>query len=207
MRKKRIAVLASGRGSNFVALVDASAAADFPGEIVVLISDNREAPALKMAQERGIEALWLDPGPKRTYLVPETEALWVEELRKRNVDLICLAGFMRLVKRGMLEAFSGRIINIHPSLLPAFPGLDAQKQAFDYGVKVAGCTVHFVDDSLDGGAIILQKAVPVLDDDNSTTLAARILSAEHFIYAEAVRLFCEGRLVVEGRHVKLKNSL
>jgi len=201
MEKKRIAVLASGRGSNFLALAQAAQVSDFPGEIVVLISDNADAPVLAYAAQFGIEALWLDPGFKRTFLTPDVEARWIEELRRRKVDLICLAGFMRVIKAGMLEEFRGRILNIHPSLLPSFPGLDAQKQVFDWGAKVAGCTVHFVDDSLDGGPIIVQRCVPVLGNDTTETLAERILEQEHKAYPEAVRLWCEGRLQIAGRRV------
>jgi phosphoribosylglycinamide formyltransferase-1 len=201
MEKKRIAVLASGRGSNFLALAKEATASNFPGEIVVLISDISDAPALAYAAEYGIEALWLDPGLKKTFLTPDVELRWIEELRQRKVDLICLAGFMRVLKPAMLAEFRGRILNIHPSLLPSFPGLDAQKQAFDYGAKVAGCTVHFVDDSLDGGPIIVQRCVPVLEGDNAESLAERILEQEHKAYPEAVRLWCEGRLQIAGRRV------
>jgi phosphoribosylglycinamide formyltransferase-1 len=201
MEKKRIAVLASGRGSNFLALAKEAQTSDFPGEIVVLISDKREAPVLAYAAQFGIAALWLDPGPKKTFLTPEVEIAWIEELRRRQIDLICLAGFMRVIKPAMLEAFRGCILNIHPSLLPSFPGLDAQKQAFDWGCKVAGCTVHFVDDSLDGGPIIVQRCVPVLEDDTPETLADRILEEEHRAYPYAVRLWCEGRLRIDGRRV------
>ncbi len=201
MEKKRIAVLASGRGSNFLALAKEAQLPDFPGEIVVLISDNPEAPALAYAAEFGIEALWLDPGIKKSFLTPDVESHWIEELRRHNVDLICLAGFMRVIKPAMLEAFRGRILNIHPSLLPSFPGLDAQQQAFDHGCKVAGCTVHFVDDSLDGGPIIVQRCVPVLPGDNAESLGERILEQEHRAYPEVVRLWCEGRLQLAGRRV------
>jgi phosphoribosylglycinamide formyltransferase-1 len=201
MTKKRIAVLASGRGSNFLALAKEAQASDFPGEIVVLISDNVDAPVLTYAAQFGIEARWLDPGAKKTFLTPEVEIQWIEELRRRRVDLVCLAGFMRLIKPAMLEAFRGRILNIHPSLLPAFPGLDAQKQAWEYGAKMSGCTVHFVDDSLDGGPIIVQRCVPVREDDTADSLAERILAEEHKAYPYAVRLWCEGRLKIDGRRV------
>jgi phosphoribosylglycinamide formyltransferase 1 len=201
VEKKCIAVLASGRGSNFLALAEAAQAPDFPGEIVVLISDVSDAPALAYAAQFNIEALWLDPGIKKTFLTPDVESHWIEELHKRKVDLICLAGFMRVLKPAMLAEFRGRILNIHPSLLPSFPGLDAQKQAFDYGAKVAGCTVHFVDDSLDGGPIIVQRCVPVLPGDSAELLAERILEQEHKAYPEAVRLWCEGRLQIAGRRV------
>ena len=203
--RKRVAVLASGRGSNFEALARAAIADDYPARIIVLISDNPDAPALQIARDFEIEALHLPSGPKRTFLVPEIEQLWIDELVKRKVDLICLAGFMRLVKAGMLTAFSGRILNIHPSLLPSFPGLEAQRQALEHGVKVSGCTVHFVDESLDGGPIIIQRAVPVLDDDTAESLASRILAAEHEIYPQALKLWCEGRLRIEGRRVKNNN--
>jgi phosphoribosylglycinamide formyltransferase-1 len=203
MQKAKLAILASGRGSNAVALIQASKAADYPAEVVVVLSDNQEAPVLKKSAELGVKALYLDPGPKRTYLIPEVEASWVKVLHEHEIDYILLAGFMRLLKQTFLEAFPLRILNIHPALLPSFKGLDAQQQAWDYGVRYTGATVHFVDSSLDAGPIILQEPVKVLPDDTPQTLADRILEVEHRIYPEVVRLLCQGRLIIEGRRIKI----
>ena len=167
-------------------------------EIAVVISDQPEAAGLARARERGIDALAV-PRRGRTRAEHETEI--AAALQERGVGLVCLAGFMRLLSRTFVEAFRGRILNIHPSLLPAFPGLDAQRQAVEHGVKVSGCTVHFVDETLDGGPIVVQRAVPVLDSDTPDTLAARILIEEHRAYAEAVALVVSGNYKVEGRRV------
>ena len=174
----------SGRGSNMLALHDAIRAGKIPtAEIVLVISDKADAPGLTLAQERGIEALAVErKGRKRE----EQEEEIIGILRERRVDLICLAGYMRLLSPCFIEAFRGRILNIHPSLLPSFPGLHAQRQALEHGVKFTGCTVHFVDETLDGGPIIAQRAVPVLPGDTVETLSARILEQEHQLYAEAV---------------------
>jgi len=196
-------VLASGRGTNLQAIIDAVLDGTLPARIAVVISDNREAEALRRAEEAGIEALYIPPGRFRTKLEPEVERRYAEALKERGVQLVLLAGFMRVLHDDFLNEFPDRIFNIHPSLLPAFPGLHAQKQAFDYGVKVAGCTVHIVNAMVDGGPIIAQAAVPVLEDDTPDSLAERILREEHRIYVEAVRLYCEGKLKLEGRRVRV----
>ncbi|HEY0728942.1 MAG TPA: phosphoribosylglycinamide formyltransferase [Pyrinomonadaceae bacterium] len=179
-----MAVLISGRGSNMLALHDAIRAGKIPNaQIVVVISDKADAPGLALAAERGIEAIAVErKGRKRE----EHEGEIVAALGEREIDLICLAGYMRLLSPCFIEAFRGRILNIHPSLLPSFPGLDAQRQALEHGVKFTGCTVHFVDETLDGGPIIAQRVVPVLEGDTVESLSARILEQEHQLYAEAV---------------------
>lgn len=184
-----------------MALITASQQDGFPAEVVLVISDNPDAPVLSKARNLGVKAICLDPGPKKTFMPPEVEAKWVEVLNGHEADYVLLAGFMRLIKKTLLEAFHGRILNIHPALLPSFKGLHAQRQAWEYGVKYSGATVHFVDDSLDGGPIILQEAVEVKASDTPDTLAARILQAEHEIYPEAVKLLAQGRLILEGRRV------
>ena len=196
---KKIGILISGRGSNMLALADAIHDGRIQeSEIAVVISNTAEAGGLAKAQERGIATIVLDHrGKKRE----EHDRAMAEELRKHQVDLICLAGYMRLLSPWFIREFSHRILNIHPSLLPAFPGLDGQKQAFDYGVKVSGCTVHFVDEELDHGAIIRQSIVPVLADDTAEKLSARILAEEHKIYAEAVSLVLAGKFRIDGRRV------
>jgi phosphoribosylglycinamide formyltransferase-1 len=184
--KKRIAILISGRGSNMLALSDAVNEGKIPNaEIAIVISDKADARGLQLAQERGIETRVVE---RRGRSREEHEREIISILRERQVDLVCLAGYMRLLSRCFVEAFRGRILNIHPSLLPAFPGLDAQRQALEHGVKVSGCTVHFVDETLDGGPIIVQRAVPVMEGDTVETLSARILEQEHRLYPEAVRL-------------------
>jgi phosphoribosylglycinamide formyltransferase 1 len=199
--KLRLGVLGSGSGTNCQALLDACAKSDFPAEIVVVISDVEGAKILDRARQAGIEARWIAPGKFRTKLEPEVEQRYVAALRQHNVELVCLAGFMRVLKDDFLKAFPGRVINIHPALLPAFPGLESWKQALDHGAKFAGCTVHFVDAGVDSGPIIVQAAVPVLDGDTAQTLHARIQVEEHRIYPEAVRLIASGRLRIEGRRV------
>ncbi|MEW8979105.1 MAG: phosphoribosylglycinamide formyltransferase [Symbiobacterium sp.] len=197
----RIGVLISGNGTNLQAILDACREGRIDGEVVVVISDRADAYGLERARRAGVEAIHVDPGdyPTRTAF----DRALAELLLARNVDLVCLAGYMRLVRKPMLTAFPNRILNIHPSLLPAFPGLDAQGQALAYGVKVAGCTVHFVNEGMDEGPIILQAAVPVLEDDTHETLRARIQVEEHRIYPRAVQLFAEGRLRIEGRRVRI----
>lgn len=202
-REVVLGVLASGRGSNLQAIIDALAAGRLSAKLAVVISDREDARALQRAREAGVEALYIDPGRFRTKLEPEIERQCVEALRERGVELVLLAGFMRVLHSDFLDAFPNRIFNIHPSLLPSFPGLNAQKQAFDYGVKLAGCTVHVVNDMVDGGPIILQACVPVLEDDTAETLTERILKEEHRIYVEAVSLYCEGRLRLEGRRMRV----
>jgi len=184
--KQRIAILISGRGSNMLALSDAINAGKIPNaEIAVVVSDKPEARGLELARERGIEALAIE---RRGRNREEHEREIISVLREHRVELVCLAGFMRLLSPCFVEAFRGRILNIHPSLLPAFPGLDAQRQALAHGVKISGCTVHFVDETLDGGPIIMQRSVPVIEGDTVDTLSARILEQEHQLYAEAVAL-------------------
>jgi phosphoribosylglycinamide formyltransferase-1 len=195
----KLGVLISGRGSNMLALADAARDGRLAGaEIAVVISDRPDAAGLARASERGIETLAV---ARRGRPREEHEAEIAAALRARGVGLVCLAGFMRLLSRTFVAAFRGRILNIHPSLLPAFPGLDAQRQAVEHGVKVSGCTVHFVDETLDGGPIIKQRVVPVSDADTPETLAARILVEEHKAYAEAVALVVSGNYRVEGRRV------
>jgi phosphoribosylglycinamide formyltransferase-1 len=183
-KKFRIAILISGRGSNMVALIDAAQSGKIPdSEVTVVISDQPSAGGLTKARERKVEALVIERrGRKREEHDPEI----IAALRERNIDLICLAGYMRILSGDFINAFRGRILNIHPSLLPSFPGLDAQQQALVHGVKFAGCTVHFVDETLDGGPIIAQRVVPVREGDTVETLSARILEQEHELYPEAV---------------------
>lgn len=200
--KKRIAVLASGRGSNFQAVVEAIDARQIPAKCVALITDNPKAFALERAGKAGIPVTVLDYGSfpsKETY-----EHALLAAMRQQNADLFVLAGYMRILGTPIVRAFPGKIVNIHPALLPSFTGLHAQRQAVAYGVKVAGCTVHFVDENLDCGPIILQKCVPVLPGDDEDSLAERILIEEHKCYPEAIRLFCEGRLEISGRTVRVR---
>jgi phosphoribosylglycinamide formyltransferase-1 len=196
---KRIGVLVSGRGSNFEALADNIAAGRIPNaEIALLISNREGAPAIGRARERRIPARVI---PSKGLEREAYDKLVVAAFRDTGVELVCLAGFMRLLSAYFVQAYHGKILNIHPSLLPSFPGLEAQRQALEYGVRYAGCTVHFVDENLDAGPIILQAIVPVLDDDTDESLSARILKEEHRIYAEAVRIVLEGRYRIEGRRV------
>jgi phosphoribosylglycinamide formyltransferase 1 len=196
--KKRLGILLSGRGSNFEAIADNAAAGQLSAEIAIVIANRPEARGLEAARRRGLTAVCI---PSKGLDREIYDRLLIDELRKHSVDLICLAGFMRLLSATFIRAFEGRILNIHPSLLPAFPGLDAQHQAFEHGVKITGCTVHFVDECLDTGPIVVQAAVPVLDDDTAETLSARILIEEHRIYSEAIRMVLSGKLRVEGRRV------
>lgn len=203
MKKARLAILASGRGSNAVSIIEKTKDEDFSAEVVLLVSDKRDAPVLEKARALGVNAIYLDPGPKKTFLLPEYEQRWVDVLKEHDVDYVLLAGFMRVLKKTFLDSFKGRVVNIHPSLLPAFPGLEAQRQAFEYGVKYSGATVHFVDDTLDAGPIILQEPVMVLDTDTPETLEERILETEHRIYPEAVKLLVRQQLKIEGRRVQV----
>ena len=198
-KRGRVAVLLSGRGSNFKAIHDAIREGRINAELALVVSNRAEAPGLQTARERGLEALFLDP---KAYPSKEAydEAI-VAELRKREIDLVCLAGYMKIVTPLFCQAFRHRIMNIHPALLPSFPGLHAQKQAVDYGVRYSGATVHFVSEEVDAGPIILQAVVPVYQDDTEETLANRILIFEHEIYPEAVHLYFEGKLEVRGRKV------
>lgn len=197
----RVAVLASGRGSNFRALVERCQDAAFPAEVVCLVTDDGHAPAVEIAREYGIAWHCIDAGERRGHLRPGAEGEIVRLCDAARIDLVFLAGFMRILDGELLTRYAGRIMNIHPSLLPSFKGLRAQRQALEYGVKVAGCTVHFVDASVDGGPIVLQTAVRVEDGDDVARLEARILEQEHRLVARAVDLFARGRLRVEGRRV------
>src|ERR1700693_6059669 len=197
--KKRIGVLLSGRGSNFVALADGVAAGRIPdAEIAIVISNREGAPGIDKARERGISTRAI---PSKGLEREAYDRQVVAVLREYKVDLICLAGYMRLLSPYFFASFPNRILNIHPSLLPSFPGLESQRQALEYGVKFAGCTVHFVDENLDAGPIVLQATVPVRDDDTEETLASRILVEEHRIYAQAVELVLGGRYQIAGRRV------
>jgi phosphoribosylglycinamide formyltransferase 1 len=200
----RIGILLSGRGSNFLAIADSIQQGRLAGaEIAVVISNLADAPGIASARERSLNAVVIE-GRGRKRAEHDTEIL--ECLRAHDVELVCLAGYVRLLSAGFVQAYPDRILNIHPSLLPAFPGLDAQTQAFQYGVKVAGCTVHFVDEHLDHGVIILQKTVPVLDSDDAHALAKRILEQEHIAYSEAIARVISGSYRISGRHYLLRNQ-
>jgi phosphoribosylglycinamide formyltransferase-1 len=196
---RRLAVLISGRGSNLQAIIDAVNARTLDASISVVVSNREDAAGLQRAREAGIETLFLNP--KSFSSRDDYDRALVGELQARRVDLVCLAGYMRLVGEPVLVAFPHRILNIHPSLLPAFPGLDAQRQALEHGVRVSGATVHFVTGELDGGPIILQACVPVRADDTVDRLSARILIEEHRIYPEAIETVLDGRWVIDGRRV------
>jgi len=200
MEECRVAVLASGRGTNFEALVTGDTG---NGLVTLLVTDRPDAAALVRASELGVEGRYMDPGSYRTRFGIDSEREWADFLLDSGIGLVCLAGLMRLLKGPLLEAFAGRIMNIHPALLPSFPGLDSQRRALEYGVRYAGCTVHYVDAGTDTGPIILQSVVPVLQDDTAETLSDRILAEEHRIYPEAVRLHCGGRLSIDGRTVRI----
>jgi phosphoribosylglycinamide formyltransferase-1 len=193
-----LGILLSGRGSNFEAIADNVVSGRLEAEIALVISNREGARGLEIARQRSLPALCL---PSKSAAREEYDREVVQELQARDVELVCLAGFMRLLSAEFCRAFPMRIMNIHPSLLPAFPGLDAQKQALEHGVKISGCTVHFVDDQLDAGPIILQAAVPVLDDDSEERLAARILKEEHRIYSEAIQIILSQRWRLDGRRV------
>jgi len=198
----RVGVLASGRGSNLQAILDATSREDFPACVVVVVSDRERAAALDRAARAGVPAVFLNP---KDFADRAAYDLGLEQvLREHRVELVCLAGFMRILTAPFVQAFAGRILNIHPALLPAFPGLDAQRQALEYGVRVAGATVHFVDEGVDTGPIVLQASVPVHHDDTEESLSARILVEEHRLYPEAVRLFALGRVHVAGRCVRVE---
>lgn len=194
----RIGILLSGRGSNFEAIADNVAAGAIDAEIAAVISNRMEARGLQTARDRALHSVCL---PSQGLEREIYDRMLIDELRRCRVDMVCLAGYMRLLSATFVRAFPGRILNIHPSLLPAFPGLDAQYQAFEHGVKITGCTVHLVDEFLDAGPIVLQAAVPVLDDDTVDVLSARILEQEHRIYSEAIRIVIGGRYRIEGRRV------
>lgn len=202
----RLGVLGSGKGSNFVAIADAIAAGEVPAEVGLVLSDVESAGILEHARSRQLASRFIPPGKFRTKLDEEAEQAYVSALQEAKVDLIVLAGFMRVLKGEFLRAFEGRIVNIHPSLLPSFPGLEAWKQALDHGVKVTGCTVHFVDAGVDCGPIIGQQTVPVLDDDTPETLHARIHAAEHELYPKCVAAIARGEVLVQGRRVKWRKA-
>ena len=196
---KNLGILLSGRGSNFVAIADSIDAGRIPdARIAVVISNRTDAPGIETARKRGLNALAI---PSKGKEREQHDREIVAALNEHAVDLVCLAGYMRLLSPWFVRQFPQRILNIHPSLLPAFPGLEAQQQAFAYGVKVSGCTVHFVDEELDHGAIIVQKTVPVLDSDDEHTLAERILEQEHIAYSEAIRIVLEGKFKISGRRL------
>jgi len=201
----RVAVLASGRGSNLQAVIDAIEAGEVDATIVAVISNKKDAAALERARKHGLPDLFVDPKPFAGR--PDSREAYdravLEVLEKYNVELVLLAGYMKIVTAVLVNAYANRMMNIHPSLLPSFPGLEVQKKAIEWGCKLAGCTVHFVTEGVDEGPIILQAAVPILDGDTPDTLAARILVQEHKIYPRAVQLFAEGRLQVDGRRVRI----
>jgi phosphoribosylglycinamide formyltransferase-1 len=199
----RLGILISGRGSNFEAISNSISRRKLDAEIAIVISNRANAGGLEIARERGIPMRVIaSAGMDRE----QYDQLLVDELRTHEVDLVCLAGFMRLLSAGFVRAFPNRVLNIHPSLLPAFPGLDAQRQALDHGVKITGCTVHLVDEFLDSGPIVIQAAVPVLDTDTVQTLSARILTQEHLIYSKAIGYFVDGRVTLEGRRVMIRED-
>ena len=197
----RLGVLGSGKGSNFVALADAVATAKIPAGIAIVLSDVENAGILSHARERKIPAQFIPPGKFRTKLDEDSERAFVDVLKSAQVDLVVLAGFMRVLKGDFLRAFEGRIVNLHPSLLPSFPGLEAWKQALDHGVKVTGCTVHFVDAGVDSGPIIGQQTVPVLDQDTPESLLQRIHAAEYELYPRCVAAVARGDISIQGRRV------
>lgn len=195
---KRLGILLSGRGSNFEAIADQVASSRIDAEISVVISNRSEARGLQAATARGLNAVCI---PSKGLDREPYDRMLIDQLKRSRVDLVCLAGFMRLLSASFIRAFPQRVLNIHPSLLPAFPGLDAQKQALEHGVKISGCTVHLVDEFLDAGPIILQAAVPVVDEDTVDSLSARILKEEHRIYGDAIRIILNGKFHIEGRRV------
>ena len=197
---KNLGILLSGRGSNFMAIAENVRRGAIPAQISAVISNRPEAPGLEHARQLGLNAILI---PSKGKPREQHDQEVIAALQAAKVDLVCLAGYMRLLSPEFIRAFPQRILNIHPSLLPAFPGLDAQKQAFDYGVKVSGCTVHFVDEFLDHGAIIVQKVVPLLPGDDDHTLSARILEQEHLAYSEAINIVVSGKYRIEGRRVVL----
>jgi len=201
VERLKVGVLASGRGSNLQVIIDRSLAGDIDVEVAVVVSDVPDAHALERARQAGIPALHVRPGRFRTKLTPEAEGRYVKVLEEHGVEVVALAGFMRILHDSFLERYAGRVVNVHPALLPSFPGLHGPKQAVEYGVKWSGATVHFVDAGVDTGPIILQAAVPVMDGDTEDTLAARILEQEHRIYPEALQLIAHGKLRVAGRLV------
>ncbi|MSR64192.1 MAG: phosphoribosylglycinamide formyltransferase [Verrucomicrobiae bacterium] len=201
--KLRIGILGSGRGSNAQCILEACQRGAIPAEVAIVLSDVENAKILDRARQFGVAAKFIPPGKFKTRLEPDVEREYVKALRDARVDVVALAGFMRILKGDFLNAFPNRVMNIHPALLPAFPGLESWKQAIDYGAKVAGCTVHFVNEGMDTGPIILQAAVPVLENDTTETLHARIQEQEHRLYPRAIRLFAGGKLKIDGRRVRI----
>ena len=199
----RLGILISGRGSNFEAIANNIARRKLDAEIAIVISNRASAPGLEIARERGIPIRII---PSQGTDREAYDKLLIDELRTHEVDLVCLAGFMRLLSANFVRAFPNRVLNIHPSLLPAFPGLDAQRQALEHGVKITGCTVHFVDEFLDSGPIVVQAAVPVLDGDTLESVSARILVQEHVIYSQAIQAIEDGRVTIEGRRVLIRED-
>lgn len=204
MKKLKLGVLASGRGSNLQAIIDASLRGQIDAVVKIVVSDNASAYALERAKRHSIDTAFVNP--KLYSSREEFDEAVIQILKKYDVDLICLAGFMRLLTPHFVNEYRNRIMNIHPALLPSFPGLHAQRKALNHGVKVSGCTVHFVDESIDMGPIIIQAAIPIFDDDTEETLSERILRYEHEIYPRAIQLFAEGRLEIRGRRVFCKGS-
>ena len=204
LNKFKLAVLVSGRGSNLQAIIDSIERNALDVQLSLVLSNVKDALALQRAEKHGIETIFIDPAtsPNRKAF----DRAMIDKLKEMSIDLICLAGYMRILGKEFIQAFSTRIINIHPSLLPAFPGLDAQKQAIEYGVKLSGCTVHFVDEGIDSGPIILQTAVPVYDHDNEDSLAQRILEQEHILYPKAIKLIAEKKINLNGRTVIYNKS-
>ncbi len=204
MKKVKLGVLVSGRGSNLQAIIDNIEKGSLPAELAVVISDQADAFALERSRKHNIPAVHVSTkgykGKRDEY-----DALLVKELRKHGAELVCLAGFMRIITPTLIKAYPSRIMNIHPALLPSFPGLHVQKAAIEHGVRFSGCTVHFVDEGMDTGPIIIQAAVPILDNDSEDSLSERILKQEHRIYSRAIQLYAEGRLTVKGRRVFVSN--
>ena len=200
----KIAVLVSGRGSNLQAIIDAIESGNINGKIEVVISNKNDAYSLERAREHNIEGVFIEPLSYKSK--EDYDRAIIKILEDKNIELVCLAGFMRILTPYFVNKYRGRIMNIHPSLLPAFPGLEVQKKALHYGVKFTGATVHFVDEGVDSGPIIIQSVVPVLDIDTPETLSERILKEEHRIYPEAIKLFAEGRISVKGRRAFIKHN-
>jgi phosphoribosylglycinamide formyltransferase-1 len=199
----RLGILISGRGSNFEAISNSIARRKLDAEIGTVISNKASAPGLEIARQRGIPMRVI---PSQGLDRQAYDKLLIDELRIHEVDLVCLAGFMRLLSADFVRAFPNRVLNVHPSLLPAFPGLDAQRQALEHGVKITGCTVHFVDEFLDSGPIVIQAAVPVMDNDTVESLSDRILLQEHVIYSQAIQMVAEDRVIIEGRRVRIREE-
>jgi phosphoribosylglycinamide formyltransferase-1 len=202
----RVGVLVSGRGSNLQSIIDKSKSREIDAEVAVVLSDRPEAYALQIAKKAGIKAYYIDPETAKPVLVGKAEDNYIDTLKKHKVDLVCLAGFMRIVKEKLISTFEWRIMNIHPALLPSFKGLNAQKKALDYGVRFAGATVHFVTTDVDGGPIILQAVVPVYQDDTEKSLSERILKEEHRIYPQAIDLFSRNRIKIKDNKVFIEGD-